>query len=220
MSPVIDLINKADLLFSPTLYIFIASAQLQRFIELLKQSGVSLEGKYAAQITTSKRFYDVTAHSYIEENCHDLKLKYIAGLSADMDDLLSVNGQKDAREFFEYVLWCAENDYYVKSPSVSCSYTPAPGTVPDDPSEPKTGDVVIVTDCEENDPAQNKIARFRAVLPRKTRVVNIREYPFKGGCLGCFNCGVGQVVYKDGTTTLRNDSVGRGNVKTFTIKTT
>lgn len=223
MSPVIDLINKADLLlFSYPVYTFIAPAQLQRFIELLKQSGVSLEGKYAAQITTSKRFYDVTAHSYIEENCHDLKLKYIAGLSADMDDLLSVNGQKDAREFFEYVLWCAENDYYVKSPSVSCSYTPAPGTVPDDPSEPKTGDVVIVTDCEENDTQlKNMIARFRAVLPRKTRVVNIREYPFKGGCLGCFNCAVsGKCVYKDGFDDfLRNEiQSAEAIVIAFTIK--
>ena len=30
-------------------------------------------------------------------------------------------------------------------------------------------------------------------------MVNIREYPFKGGCLGCFNCAVsGKCIYKDG----------------------
>ena len=60
--------------------------------------------------------------------------------------------------------------------------------------------MVIVTDCEaENTQLQNMIARFQAVLPRKTRVVNIRQYPFKGGCLGCFNCAVsGKCIYKDG----------------------
>jgi len=74
-----------------------------------------------------------------------------------------------------------------------------PVTVPVCTGE-KTGDVVIITDCRPKDQQlQSMIDRFRAVLPRKTRVVNIREYPFHGGCLGCFNCAVdGKCVYKDG----------------------
>ena len=64
-----------------------------------------LTGKFAAQITTSKHFYDVTAHRYIQDNCHDLGLKYIRGLSADMDDLLNEKGQKEARNFFDFVCW-------------------------------------------------------------------------------------------------------------------
>ena len=82
--------------------------------------------------------------------------------------------------------------------------------------------MVIVTDCEENDTQlKNMIARFRAVLPRKTRVVNIREYPFKGGCLGCFNCAVsGKCVYKDGFDDfLRNEiQSAEAIVIAFTIK--
>ena len=43
------------------------------------------------------------------------------------------------------------------------------------------------------------IQRFQAVCSYPTRVVNIGEYPFSGGCLGCFNCAVsGKCVYKDG----------------------
>jgi multimeric flavodoxin WrbA len=51
------------------------------------------------------------------------------------------------------------------------------------------------------------IARFRAKLPFATRVVNLREYPFSGGCLGCFRCAVsGKCVHKDGFDEfLRND---------------
>ena len=57
-----------------------------------------------------------------------------------------------------------------------------------------------MADLQEGDTRlQAMIDRFRAVLPRKTRVVNVREYPFRGGCLGCFGCAVsGKCVYTDG----------------------
>ena len=94
-TPILEAVEKADLLlFSYPVYTFIAPSQLHRFIELLKASGIDLRGKYATQITTSKHFYDVTAHRYIQDNCQDMGLKYIRGLSADMDDLLTERGQK------------------------------------------------------------------------------------------------------------------------------
>ena len=86
-------IKKADLIiFAYPVYTFLAPYQLHRFIEILKQSGISLEGKFVTQISTSKRFYDVTAHKYISENCFDMGMKYINGLSADMDDLPTEKG--------------------------------------------------------------------------------------------------------------------------------
>ena len=57
--PALTAIEKADLiLFSYPVYTFIAPYQLHRFIELLKASGVSFEGRFVSQITTSKHFYD------------------------------------------------------------------------------------------------------------------------------------------------------------------
>ena len=54
------------------------------------------------------------------------------------------------------------------------------------------------------------VERFRRVLGRKTRLVDLGEYPFKGGCLGCFNCAVsGKCVYKDGF-----DDYLRGTIQT------
>jgi len=88
-------INEADLvIFSYPVYTFIAPSQLHRFIELLKASGIDLSGKFVTQITTSKHFYDVTAHKYIQDNCQDLGVKFIRGLSADMNDLLTEAGAK------------------------------------------------------------------------------------------------------------------------------
>ena len=64
-----ELLLSADaILFSYPVYTFLSPSQLHRFIELIKENGVDLSGKYATQITTSKHFYDVTAHKYVEEN--------------------------------------------------------------------------------------------------------------------------------------------------------
>ena len=196
-----EAIERADLLlFSYPVYTFIAPYQLHRFIELLKESDLNLEGKFATQITTSKHFYDVTAHRYIQDNCQDMRMKFIRGLSADMDDLLKEKGQKEAKEFLKFVLWSMKHDIFEVLPEIKVSKFEAKAvTIPDIEEKEKSGDVVIVTDCEkDNLQLTAMIERFRKVFPRKTRVVNIREYPFIGGCLGCFNCAVsGKCIYVD-----------------------
>ncbi|HOM03263.1 MAG TPA: NAD(P)H-dependent oxidoreductase [Acetivibrio sp.] len=211
-STVSEAITSADLIiFSYPVYTFIAPSQLHRFIELLKASGLDVWGKFATQITTSKHFYDVTAHKYIEDNCHDLGMKYIKGLSADMDDLLTENGRKAAIDFFQYVCWCIKNDIYEPAPKASS----APAHLPVSPAKPtqekKNGDVVIVTDCAKDDKQLNDmIDRFRAVLNYNSRIVHISEYPFHGGCISCFNCAAsGKCIFKDGF-----DDFLRNNIQT------
>ena len=222
-SPAAEALGKADLiLFSYPVYTFIAPYQLHRFIELIKESGVDISGKFATQLSTSKHFYDVTAHRYIQDNCCDLGLKYIRGLSADMEDLLTEKGQKEAVDFFEYVKFCMNKNIFEK-PSVEVTEPQNVAvTVPAAASGEKQGDVVVLTNCEENDiQLKNMIDRFCTVMPRKTRVVNIREYPFKGGCLGCFNCAVsGKCVYKDGFDDFLRNTIqsAQAIVTAFTIK--
>ena len=194
-------IASADiLLFSYPVYTFIAPCQLHRFLELLKAANLDLSAKYASQITTSKHFYDMTAHRYVEENCHDLGLRYIPGLSADMDDSTTKKGQKEADDFLRFLCWSAENGIF-EPPLPRVAATPAiPVSHPAVSSAEKDGDVVIVADLlPEDTQLQAMIHRFQTVFPRKTRLVNIREYPFRGGCLGCFNCAVtGKCIYTDG----------------------
>ena len=94
LSPLRAELERAELiLFSYPVYTFIAPYQLHRLFELIKADGVDLSGKFASQITTSKHFYDVTAHRYVEESCFDLGMKVVRGLSADMEDLLCERGQ-------------------------------------------------------------------------------------------------------------------------------
>ena len=216
-------LERADIiLFSYPVYTFIAPYQLHRFIELVKEKGVCLKGKYATQLTTSKHFYDVTAHAYVKENCMDLGLLYIRGLSADMEDLLSAKGRREAEDFMKFVLWSVENEVYETFFPIILTPSRVHTDVPAVPKKALSGDVVIITNKEEDDTQLgNMIERFRAVLPRKSRVVNIREYPFKGGCLGCFNCAVsGKCVYKDGFDSfLREDlQTAEAIIYAFTIK--
>ena len=214
-------IEKAELLvFSYPVYTFVAPCQLHRFIELMKEAKLNLSEKFATQITTSKHFYDITAHRYIQDNCSDLGLKYIRGLSADMEDLTSKKGQQEARDFWNYVMWCMAQG--ISEPVTEALPEPArcPVTVPASSAE-KSGDVVIVADLREGDTQlAAMIDRFRAQLSRKTRVVNIREYPFRGGCLGCFNCAVsGKCIYKDGFDEYLRNEIQRADsiVYAFTI---
>lgn len=195
-------LEKADLLlFSYPVYTFIAPYQLHRLIELIKADGIDLSGKFSTQITTSKHFYDVTAHRYVEENCLDLGLKVVRGLSADMDDLLTEKGQREARNFFEQLLFSCVHGLFV-TPSAKAPkrekvvYQPVLVSTP----MVKGKDVVIVTNQAPSDEnLANMIADFRAALPFESRIVNLREFPFAGGCLGCFGCAItGKCVHKDG----------------------
>ena len=222
-SPAVKELDWAEgILFAYPVYTFIAPYQLHRFFELVKEQGVELEGKFVSQLTTSKHFYDVTAHRYVQDNCQDLGMKFVRGLSADMDDLLTQKGQKEAEDFFRHFLWCAQGDIYEPIPDPAPAPRRMPVEVPAPSGVEKQGDVVIVTDCRpEDSQLQAMIARFRAVLPRKSRVVNIREYPFQGGCLGCFNCAVsGACIYKDGFDTYLREEIqgGESIVYAFTIR--
>ena len=215
--------NADVLLFSYPVYTFIAPYQLHRFVELMKEHHIDVAGKISTQITTSKHFYDVTAHQYIQDNCQEMGMNYIRGLSADMEDLPLQKGQKEAQNFFEHFVWCAEHKIYEpcyqkNTPPVHKAVT-MPATVETgaqtsiDMSGKKEGDVVIIANTTPDNTQLNAmIARFQANLGIKSRIVNIQEYPFKGGCIGCFNCAVdGTCIYKDGFDTFLRDNIQKAD---------
>ena len=196
-----ELISSADvLIFSYPVYTFLAPSQLHRFIELMKEADLDTRGKIATSVTTSKHFYDVTAHKYVDENCHDLGLDYVRGLSADMEDLLGEKGRREAEQFFELLLWSAEHRAFTQKRRHTTDYRPTPPTVPTHTEREKQGNVVIITDCKDETSSLGRmIARFRERLDHASRVVNIADLRIDGGCLGCFNCAVSaKCVYKDG----------------------
>ena len=210
------------IIFSYPVYTFIAPSQLHRFIELIKTHNVDLKDKFVTQITTSKHFYDMTAHKYIEENCYDLKMKYVKGLSQDMDDLPKKSGQLDAINFFKFFISSIENDMFEIIPASKEYELPKYNVSFEKTSKDESKEVVIVSDlCDDDENLKNMIEDFKNKLPFKSKVVNIKEFPFSGGCLGCFNCaGDGKCIYKDGFDNFLRENIQKSDaiVIAFTIK--
>ncbi len=197
MSPLIESISSADIiLFSYPVYTFLAPYQLQQAISLLKKAADNgrfrPEGKFAAQITTSKHFYDVTAHKYIEENVRDMGMKYLKGLYADMDDLTTEKGRKELLSFWEFIRFmhaCENGKDYL-------GYAESRGWKTDGLGK---HDIAIITDCKDDPVLKDMIDSFRQCCQSPTRIVNIADFNFKGGCTSCFNCtSDGTCIYNDG----------------------
>lgn len=214
MAPVREAAERAEaILFCYPVYTFIAPAQMHRFIELMKEEKIDVRGKYALQITTSKHFYDVTAHRYVEDNCRDLGMQVIRGFSADMEDLLSKQGQEDILKYWNYV------NYVVRSRKTLASEGSRKSSRHDKDDSYR---IVIVTDCvKENEKLRRMIIDFRKAFPYVSHVVNLREFGFRGGCLGCFHCAAdGTCVYNDGFDSLLRNRIQRADsiVYAFSIQ--
>ncbi|ONI41558.1 iron-sulfur protein [Candidatus Epulonipiscium fishelsonii] len=197
-------LEKAELIiFVYPIYTYLVPYQLQRFIEVMKENEVNLVGKFATQITTSKHFYDFTAHKYIEQNCFDCGLNYIKGLSADMDDLQTTAGRYQADCFFEKVMFDMSHKIY-KAHNISFQenilvrkqiYKPTLFSR----EKRQDKDVVLVTNVAPDDiNLKNMIQEVKSISLYPIREINIREYPFIGGCIGCMNCTITEkCIYKD-----------------------
>lgn len=213
MDNVILSMKESDLIiFVYPVYTFIAPSQLHRFIELMKEQNVDLEDKFVTQITTSKHFYDTTAHQYITDNCHDLSMKVIKGLSLDMEEMLNKEGQNTIYEFFKHVCYSVENNLH--EPYIDFEFKEIKPYIPSLKYKEKSDKykAVIVADILEDDiNLKNMIEDFKSIFKYRIDVVNIREFPFLGGCLGCFNCaGDGKCIYKDNF-----DEFLRQNIQTY-----
>ena len=131
-------------------------------------------------------------------------------------------GQKDARNFFDQLMFSCQHGPFVLPPVKAPArrktvYQPVLPTA----EKNRKKDVVIVTNCAADDEnLANMIADFRAALPCESRVVNLRQFPFDGGCLGCFGCAItGKCVYKDGFDEFLRSTIqtADGFVYAFTI---
>lgn len=219
-APCAEALARADLLlFCYPVYTFLAPAQLHRFVEMMKEHGVKVEGKWATQLTTSKHFYDVTAHRYIQDNCGDLGLRYIRGLSADMEDLLKEEGRREARAFLRRVFWCIKEGVTEPAHFPPEQITLWTGVAPTVPAPIQKGDktVTLVTDLShDNGQLRAMIEAFCARSDCKVTVYDLAECRIDGGCLGCFHCAAdGTCVYRDGFDRFLREEVQAGDATVY-----
>ncbi len=222
-SPAKEVISQADVvIFSYPVYTFLVPYQLQRFLELMKEKNLDFKGKVVSQISTSKHFFDTTAHKFMQENIGDLEGNYIVGLSADMEDLLEEKGRVQADCWFDKLLFDHSIQKYVPYRRIEApileKFTSSATSV-----TKKTGKkVIVVTNCHSEDSQlRNMITEFEHRCPYPVVEANLREFKFSGGCLGCMQCSVtGNCIYKDGFEDyLRNEiQQADATVYAFTIE--
>lgn len=205
-------IESSDLvLFSFPVYTFLAPSQLHYFIRILKENGLSFDGKCASIITTSKHFYDTTAHRWLEENLLDLGFSFIEGLSLDMEDLLKEEGREELTAWFERTIWAKENGVFetqkrIKSSSPALPDIPVPAVSSEKKDDYTVSIVVDYTYGRER--LEKMVSAFASSFPYRTRIVDLSSFTFKGGCLGCLKCALeGKCVYRDGFENLLENEV-------------
>ena len=201
---IIDQVRTADaVLWSFPLYILMVHAHYKRFIELIFERGVqdAFAGKYAATLSTSIHFFDHTAHIYMQGICDDLDMHFVEAFSADMQDLLKKEGQRQLVIFGKHFLDAIQNHAVTQRhyPPVVWSdfrYQSGPAFV----KIPDTGKkIVIVHDSRQ--PEGNlarMVERCRAAFEEDVTVVNIHEIDMKASCLGCLQCGSDQQCAYEG----------------------
>ncbi len=185
------------------LYYLLVHAHYKRFIELVFERGArpAYEGKYAAILTTSIKFFDHTAHAYVHGISDDLGMTFVGTYSAKMFDLLQAPERDRLALFFEAFLQAiADRAAFPRQfpPVLPHEFRYEPGT-PCAPADLAGKKILVLTDAE--DPESN-LSRMTFCLLRAIRgdvtVVNLHEISIRGGCVGCLQCGLdNECVYRD-----------------------
>ncbi len=203
-----DKIKAADIiLFAYPVFTFSIPAQLYRFIELMKQNFTNgeLTGKFVTQVTTSKHFFDNTAHEFIRENCLDLQMKVINGLTADMNDLITKRGQREALDFWRYAKYQTKRyfDRRKKEDKKMLVYR-----------------VAIISDVVPQDiQLRKRIDEFKEKFTYQTDEINLQELKIDGGCFECLNCSTkGECIYKDGFQDILRRKVNSADAIVYAFK--
>jgi hypothetical protein len=83
-------------------------------------------------------------------------------------------------------------------------------------------DTVLLTNCREGDVnLANLITDFGALYPYPLRIMRVDQFPFNGGCLGCFSCASGgRCVHTDGFDTFLRTQIQSADaiLYAFTIR--
>ena len=201
---VLTAIEASDgVLWAFPLYYMLVHAHYKRFIELLFERGVqrSFEGKYAASLSTSIKFFDHTARDYIHAISDDLDMHFVGSYSANMYDLLkaperdrlglflkgflqAISVQAALPRHYQPVL---RREFHYQ-PSEADARTAVPGKK-----------ILAITDAD--DPSGNlarMTSRLLAAIDGDVTVKNLNEILIRGGCMGCLQCSLdNECVYRD-----------------------
>jgi multimeric flavodoxin WrbA len=198
---VMDAVNSSDSFFWVTpVQSYNIPSQLKRFIELIfeKKADKNFHDKYATTLTTSIHVMDHAAHNYLHAISEDMGMRYIAGYSASMMDLMEEKNRKTlisfAKGFFEAVKQ--------KKP-VERLHQPINSEIEEFiPSKvepvPLTDEkVVILADIGSSTNLDKMVDTFKDSMQNDVNIIDINKIRILGPCLACLKCTYdGHCVYR------------------------
>jgi len=191
---VMDGVRSSDgVLWAFPLYIMLVCSQYKRFIELIGERKYEkcFSAVYAASLSTSINFFDVTAHRYIHSVSEDLGMRFTGSYSAHMHDLLKDEERKRfelfARDFFT-TIETGSMGTKVYSP-LQCRTAPLDLKAPTRKTQVGPRKVVILTDTLNEQNLTQMVERFKNSFEGDVSVYDIYDLDIAGGCQGCLRCG-------------------------------
>ena len=201
---VIETVRASEaVLWATPVYVLLVPGPYKRFIELVheRSAQAAFQGKYAAVLTTSVRFFDHTAHAYLHAVCDDLGMHYIGAYSAEMYDLVKPDEQQRLMFFWQDFLRATEErrpTQQVYSPVTTGTFRYTTG---EDSRTISTHGrrILVLADGEGVDAnTQQMVQRFRGCFTEPVEVVDLHDIRMRGGCMGCLRCTFDNVcVYQD-----------------------
>lgn len=201
LQAVLDDVRAADLvLWTTPIYYLLVPAPLVHFLELVAESD-AFAGTYATTLSTSVRFYDHTAHSYLHAVSEDLGMQAIDGWSAHMEDLKSHHRRAHLDQWFSEVA-----DVVQRGGTLPRRFAPVPELpaveLPERPAVATTGDRVVEV-VADGPHVAGMVAALERATAHRVHVTWLHTVDIRGGCLGCFACAWdGTCTYKDEHNTL------------------
>ncbi len=212
LNKILDKIEDADLiLWVYPVYTSLVPYQLMRFIEMLfkNQRKEILLNKFTAQISTSKHFFDNTAHCYIHEISESLKMKYIIGHTADMDDLLSEEGRKQLIDYFyEVKTVISNNETITKKYNESLISNPHYEGLKKAKIKLKSNYkiVLLYNGKSSSENLMNMTETYENHLEYEIDKIDLSKIKIIGGCMGCVKCAfTGHCIYNDDFESFHRD---------------
>lgn len=190
-------------LWATPVYVLLVPGPLKRFIELVLERSAqdAFQGRYAAILTTSVRFFDHAAHAYLHAVSDDLGMRHVGGYSAEMYDLLKLGEQQRLMFFWRDFLRAAEERRPTQraySPVSRESFRYMPGGESGTISTHGRKILVLADGDGVDANTQQMVQRFRGRFTEPVEVVDLHDIRMRGGCMGCLRCTFDNVcVYQD-----------------------
>lgn len=198
------------ILWTTPVYTMLVPWQLLRLVQLIREAGKGeiFQGKYATSMMTCFHYYDHLAEDWLRGTSEDLGMQYMEGRTADNEDMLKKEHRASMRHFFHAFISACREKAPLERKFMPLPVTPSPRFTPSGTGAGKAKrtpggrvlkTVLLTDEVGEEGNLSRMIQVFLEAYPHPVEIVDIRQFPYVEGCVGCLKCElVGECRHEDG----------------------